>query len=495
MSEIRIPELIILLFLLLPLLRPLFKPLWSLEGLIWLPLLGAVFTLGLYPAYGFRPESVPLLIFAVLLSVLHIPAMVSSAGSRHDDRFRDRGIVFTLSGLVVLAAAGAAALVFCPQIPPVPDAGADTAEIRVPGGRVYFLRTYRPSGGAGPLVFLVPPEGGSVSAVDGICAGLRDRGFTVVTYSRRGFDSQAAGLVDSQAGLVYWRAGAGGQNRFVSPFLLWKRWTAFRGGFKSKTANDRGRALEAARQEDIESLLPYVTRDRKAGPLVLIGYGAGGAALVYLAGSPAFAPWAASVKGIIAVEPGLWRVYRAGERSFRKAPENAGALRRAWTGIQNRFIGIAPLRISGFEPPPRPAVPVLYLVSDRAWDQRPGKNRYGAVYETLRNSPGPGALVSLDGAGPLDYTDYPLSHPVYSALFPGLGKRVRKGAALTDAAVAVMANFAAGLPGPEPAAETAGPDQYRGPSAVPASGAGIGVHLRFETRSWNLPDLRYILAP
>jgi hypothetical protein len=491
MREIRIPELIILLFLLLSLLRPLFKALWSLEGLIWLPLISVGITLGLYPAYGFRSECVPLLIFAILLTILHIPAMISSAGSRFNDDFRDWGIILTFSGLAALAAVGAVVFIFSPKIDPgLTDAGVNITEIRDKGrDRVYFLRTYRPSGGpgSGPLLFLVPPEGGSVFAVDRICAGLRDRGFTVISYSRRGFDFPAA--------------GAGGQSYFVSPSRLWNLWSVFRGGFKSKRANDRGRALEAARQEDIEFLLPHVTRSREAGelprevPLVLIGYGAGGAALVYLAGSPVFTPWAASVKGIIAVEPGLWGVYRAEERNFRAAPEGAGPLVQAWTGVQNRFINLKPLKISGFDPPPRPAVPVLYLVSDRVWEG-PGKNRYGAVRETLRNSPRPAALVSLDGAGPLDYTAYPLSHPIYSALFPGLEKTAWAGTDLTEAVITVMANFAAALPEPASAVETWGLDN-RGSRPAPAavSGDNIRNRLRFETRSWNLPDLRYILAP
>ncbi|MDR2258125.1 MAG: hypothetical protein LBE14_03130 [Treponema sp.] len=491
MREILIPELIILLFLLLPLLRPLFKALWPLEGLIWLPLVSVGITLGLYPAYGFRPESVPLLTLGILLSILHIPAMISSAGSRFNDDFRDRGIILTLLGLAALAAAGAVVFIFSPKISPaLTDAGVTVTEIRDEGrDRVYFLRTYRPSGGpgSGSLLFLAPPEGGSVFAVDRMCAGLRDRGFTVISYSRRGFDFPAA--------------GAGGRGYFVSPSRLWSLWTAFRGGFKSKRANDRGRALETARREDIEFLLPHVMRNREAGelprdvPLVLIGYGAGGAALVYLAGSPAFTPWAAFVKGIIAVEPGLWGVYRAEERNFRAAPEGAGRLAQAWTGIQNWCINLKPLKISGFDPPPRPVVPVLYLVSDRVWEG-PGESRYGAVRETLRNSPHPAALVSLDGAGPLDYTAYPLSHPVYSALFPGRGKTAGAAADLTDAVVTVMANFAAALPEPASAVETSGPDN-RGSRPAPAAGSGANIRnrLRFETRSWNLPDLRYILAP
>ncbi|MDR0655688.1 MAG: hypothetical protein LBG22_05175, partial [Treponema sp.] len=85
MSEIWIPGLFALLFLLLSLLRPLFKRLWPLEGLAWLPLLSLAISLGIYPAYGFRPETLPLAGFEILLTILNIPAMASGAASRPND--------------------------------------------------------------------------------------------------------------------------------------------------------------------------------------------------------------------------------------------------------------------------------------------------------------------------------------------------------------------------------------------------------------------------
>jgi hypothetical protein len=127
----------------------------------------------------------------------------------------------------------------------------------------------------------------------------------------------------------------------------------------------------------------------------------------------------------------------------------------------------------------------LYLVSDRVLDENPGKSPYEAVYAVLNNAPGPAALICLEGAGPLDYTDYPVSHPVYSALFPGLGKKGRKGRDQVEATLRIMGNFAALLP------EPGGEYPVGGGRSGPVPGGGIHI----ETRSWNLPDLRYILSP
>jgi hypothetical protein len=471
MSEIWIPEIFALLFLLLPLLRPLFKRLWPLEGLAWLPLLGLAIGLGIYPAYGFRPETLPLVLFAVLLTILNIPAMASSAASRPNDAFRDRGIVFTAAALAFWAAAGALALGFSPQIPAdLSVEGVRTLTIRDEGrGRDYFARIYDPPGGPRPLprILVVPPESYSVAAVDRICAALRNRGFTVISYSRRGFDSPAFG----DRG-----------RKYRTPLKIGELWSVFRRGWKYQKENDRGRALEEGRGEDIAFLLPYIRQNRAfgQGPLVLAGYGAGAAALVYRAESPNFGGPAsgAPVRGIVAVEAGLWRVYEAEPGPPAGAPEEAPWYAAAWTAVKGWFTGLRPRRVRASGPAPSPAVPVLYLVSGRAADRSLRETRYRGVYKALEAAAGPAALVWLADAGPLDYTSHPLGNPVYSALFPARKNRELRGQALIDAAAAVIGNFSAMLGDPPP--------------ELPAAAPIPGLHI--ETRSWNLPDLRYILT-
>jgi dienelactone hydrolase len=469
MEELWILEFIVLLFLFLSLSRPLIKGLWPLEGLVWLPLLSLAITLGLYPAYGFRPETLPLVFFEFLLIFFNLPAMSASLTLRPSDAFRDRSPVLTVTALLLCAAAGFFALAFSPKISQTPAGEVQALAVRDEDrDRDYFLRIYRPldPGPGLPLLFVIPPEAGSAASIDQVCAGLRDRGFTVITYSRRGFDVPAL--------------GEGGRKYHGSPARIYRQWSAFHGGFTFKTANDRGRSLEAARMEDIEFLLPQIIRRRGAGtlPLVMAGYGAGGTALVRLADSPpGVVPWDGQVLGIAAVESGLWGLYRAEHEPRPAAPAE---MKRFWERIPAWFAGLKPQRISGLDPLPRPGIPALYLVSDRIQEKRPGKDPYEALRGTLRASLQPAALVYLAGAGPLDYTDHPRINPVYSALLPGWGKKELAAQELVNATSAIIGNFALLLAGALP---DSGP-----PAGTPIPG------LHIETRSWNLPDLRYILT-
>jgi hypothetical protein len=479
MMEIRILEGIALLFLFLSISRPLIKGLWPLEGLVWLPFLSLGITLGLYPAYGFRPETLPLVFFEILLVFFNLPAMGATLVLRPNDAYRDRSPFFTLSVLFFCAAAGVFALVFAPKTPAIPPGEVRTLAVRDESrDRDYFLRIYRPSGGSRPLplLFVIPPEAGSVSSIDGICAGLQNRGFTVISYSRRNFDFPAP--------------GTGGRNYFCSPAQVYRLWTAFRSGFKYQKANDRGKALETARMEDIEFLLPHVILNRGEGtlPLVMAGYGSGGSALAYLADSPGFGAGGVPVRGIIAVEPGFWRSCRAEDAPPAVVPAGASWFAQARVEMQNRFAGLKARQVSPSGPAPRPSVPALYLVSSRAADPGPRGDRYRGVYAALDAATQPAALVYLAGAGPLDYTGHPLANPVYSALFPGSrgssgsrggeddGGLELKGQDLVNAAAAIIGNFSALLADAPP----------QGGEPIP------GLHI--ETRSWNLPDLRGILT-
>jgi hypothetical protein len=208
MNEIGVPELISVIFLLFFLLRPLIKSFWALDGLAWLPFLSLFITIGIFPAYGFRPECIPLLVFELVLNVLNIPALVAGVSSRPNDDYRDRGLFFTIPALALLAVLAFTALYFSPVLDPaLVTGGVRTVTVRDGmKGRDYYLRIYRPveddpaarapvpaaentaagtvpagSAGPRPVIFLVPPLFGSVQAVDKVSAGLRDRGFAVIS--------------------------------------------------------------------------------------------------------------------------------------------------------------------------------------------------------------------------------------------------------------------------------------------------------------------------
>jgi hypothetical protein len=513
MNEIWIPECVAVGFFFLYLIRPFLKGLWALDGLVWLPLLGLGIIIGLFPAYGFRPECIPFLIFATVCTIITIPALIFSATSRQNDDFRDRSPVVTILPLGFLAATLLVMLIFAPTIPSalISD-GVQSRKIHNKAqNRDYFVRIYGPvsaaegvspgsglaNGGIRPLIFLIPPEAGSIPAVDRVCAGLRDRGFTVISYSRRGFDAPALGENGRRHGRRY----------LVAPAKISALWRAFQNGTVFTTANAQGQALETERMEDIAFLLPRIpalaeqTADsERAGkiPLILAGYGAGGSALTLFAAAQGdFSRRFSTVKGIVTVESRFWSVYHLEPPVFPELPKGAPWHLRLKRAVTQWLSGFKSQRVTGFGEFPRPGVPVLCLVSDRAFSGGaggPGRdNPYRALVETLRDSSGPVALAAITGAGPLDYCDYPLSHPLYSFMFPGREKNAAKSANLPADTAGIIGNFAAMVLERETAARTGGEggDGFAAAATEPPALAipaqrGISADVYVET--WGLPD-------
>jgi hypothetical protein len=410
MQEIWIPEIIITIFIIIFLVRPFIKKLWPLDGLVWLPVLALIISIGMFPAYGFRPELIPLLVFEFVLTIITIPLLISSAFSIPNDNFRDWNPIFSVLALILMTGALAVMFIFSPKVPPgLTSEGVEIRSIRdEKRNLIYFVRIYAAGGensGAAPRIFLIPPEAGSIPAVDRVCAALRDRGFTVVSYSRRGLDFPAVGEKN--------------RRYLVSPGKIRAYWQAFRQGTELKKANDLGKALEVERLRDLEFLLPRTLEAAKT-PLFLAGYGAGGTAAVLFAGNAGLSRRFPQLRGLIAVESRFWSAYRSDPPALPQIPEGAPWYLRFRIEAARWFAGLKPRRITGFEAPPPSGVPLLALISDRARNGNPDTQEpYRALLETLRRTPA-GELASLTGAGPLDYSVYPLSHPLYSFLFPGL---------------------------------------------------------------------------
>jgi hypothetical protein len=400
--EIWVPELMIVVFLALPLLRPFVKRLWPVDGLTWLPLVALGIAIGIFPAYGFRPECVPMLAFAVLNNIVHFAPIVSGMFARSNDSFRDRGALFTVCAFILLSAATIPMFAFSSRVDVLAEGDA-VSVVRV--NRDYSLRIYGPVQPNRPLIFLVPPEWGSTASVDLVCTELQKKRFTVVTYFSQGKNNWAQSL-------SYWRV--------------------FRDAAVFVSVNEKGKTIEAQRRKEIELLmsrLPALLNngDDHLPPLLLAGYGAGGSALAYLAGESGFISTYDSVRGVVAIESRLWSSYLPEVRPVPPVPITPGVrgmFERYWANILNRLKNLKPQRVarSGLLPGAglsQPGLPVLYLVSGRALDIPEGQKPYQAVFDTLRSGSGPAALAAIEGAGPLDYQDYPLTHPIYSYLLPG----------------------------------------------------------------------------
>ncbi|MDR2136586.1 MAG: hypothetical protein LBO76_08225 [Treponema sp.] len=467
MREIWIPELLSSLFMLVFLVRPLFKGLWPLDGIAWFPVLALGIALAIFPAYGFRPECVPLALSHLVVTLMNLNPLLM--GASRNAAFHERGALFIVPAIGCLALAGGAALYFAPASPAPLHSRTVTLEPDQAGGPVYTLHIFEgrdpqgsvaESGEARPLIFVAPPDFGRLDAVDGLCAALGERGFTVISYTR---------------------------TNSASPGRLLGIWRAFRDGTRLKKANDAGRVLEAEKKAEIEFVLPYVKENLASlapaadgDALFLAGWGAGGSALAYLVSAPAgkgvSGPYGAQgpygARGLVVAEGRFWSSWAAAPPPESGAAPS-GALSAVLAKLRRWFNGLRPERVEGHEAVPQPPVPALYLVSGRALDE--GGGPYAAVLAALRNSDSPAALAVAEGAGPLDYSDLPAEYPLYNALLSGRpGGRAEEAAAL----IARFCELVIGGP-----LKTQAPAAFTGRLRLPG-----GLYL--ETRYWNFGDLR-----
>jgi hypothetical protein len=458
MGELQVPELIACLFLFLFLIRPLIKRLWPMEGLTWFPLIALGIIIGLFPAYGFRPELVPLLILALIINFANIPSLMALLTHLRNDDYRERNSLLTILSIILLIGTAGIALYFLPS-PEMVSRGVRTVTLRDESRGVELIaRVYGPeatggiwsdsgtSGGAAirPLMLLVPPVTGSVGVVDTLCGKLRDLGFTVITYSRRDFDFPALGE---------------NGRRIAPPWgQIVRLLRAISRGAGSVAANAQGRRLEEARRQDTAFLLARIGQKTPSGDslpadllagtsrenIFLAGYGMGGAGLLLLAGEGNFRARFPGVRGIIAVESPVLSILRGEERETPPVSrKDIGWFRAIRSGLSNWAQGLKPQRITAMASPASPAVPLLLLVSDRAFQDQRGGRRYTTVWRFFEAAQNPAIIAAVPGAGPLDYSDIPEKYPLYSAIFPGKAAAPWQKTQGARTIAALMTNFAA----------------------------------------------------
>jgi hypothetical protein len=485
MWELRTLELLIALFLLLPLVRPFFKRLWAVEGLTVLPLLALGAGIGIFPAYGMRPECLPLILYALVLNIANLPALGGVFGRLKNDDFRDRGIIGTVFLAALLLAAAALAVRFAPsRDTALADSGTRSATIRDEERKVdLFLRVYEsspeaPAAGKRPLMILMPPAAGSLLAVDRICGELSRRGFTILAYSRRGVDAPAL--------------QTDGKRRPLSPLMSLGRLRAMFQGTRWAEANAIGRGLEEERKQDLAFLLSSLQNragwgfpgilpgntDRNV--LFIVGYGAGGAAAVNLGSETGFAARNPAVRGIIGLESPILSTL---DRETPKGPATrrgqSGRLRFFLMDLGAKIADLGPKRVRRLDRILQPELPVLFILSDRALSYSPRRQeRYLSVLETYRRAVNPAALVMVPGAGPLDYSDVPEKYPLLSRLFPGDAAPLWTREEYPGGTASLIGNFCAALLGSGTLQKT------------PLEGA---IHVDVN-RAWNFAAAGYILG-
>lgn len=465
MQEIWIPEFFVVLFLFLALIRRRVKSLSSQPGIVWLPLSAFFIALALFPAYGFRPEAVPLLLFAVLVTVFHIPAMRASAGDIENAEVSEAASLFTVLGLVFLGAVLVPLVLFSPRTVPSPS-GEGIYGFSLDNGNGYSVdvKVYAGESGPGakarPLLVISPPVFGS-SALDELCREYRARGFVVFSYTRGGF---------------------------ISPVDWWKILRVFRAGTRSVAANAWGRAFEEARRAEILFILDKISGNPLIGDgvslfdvasgsyMFLAGYDASASALALLAGVPGFGRDHPAIKGIIAAEAAIYSLYRSAEPHIEELPPDAPWFRSVKAGLGRWLLPGKPRKISSLAEIPISGIPILFMVSDRAFEN---PEKYQAVFSYVRSAGQPSAVVAAAGAGPFDYAAFPSAYPLISFLSKGRKKGVLYGPGASAETARIAANFAASVLEAE-----GGPALAVIPEREPLMGA-----YQIEISSWILPPL------
>jgi hypothetical protein len=488
MIELIILESLVCFFLFLPLIRPFIKNLWAMDGLVWLPVLALGITIALFPAYGFRPECIPLLVYAIILNIINIPQALSLISHMQNDDFRERSGGLTAVLIISLALVVAIGIYFIPREETGLLTEGVSSVVVYDNGRnnKYFLRIYGPVSPetgetapgtrspvgarpdqARPVLFLVPPITGSVLMVDRLCASLRDGGFTVVSYSRLDFDFPA---VDQE-----------GKFFRPPPVNMLDLFRSYTRGRLSEAANNIGRSLETERGEDIRFLLALIWQNRGIpgyaetaenktdwNCVFAAGYGAGGSALLSLAAENT------GLRGIVSIESPLLSAFKGEERlPDPEPPRDANWFRSLWAGISGWAADIGTHKITGIGMVPNPEIPVCLIVSDQIQSVKYQDGRYAALIRVFRTTTAPVVLAAVSGAGILDYSDVPEKYPIYSVLLSGQNGEAWTRTGYIPGTAALIINFAASVLERESAA-------INGPSLSRKTFNREGIY--FETR-------------
>ena len=421
MREIWIPLALVTLFLFLHIIRRYIKKLRVIDGLAWLPLLALLSTLAIFPAYGFRPEIIPLLLYSLVLTVIVIFKQLN--GDIKFRSFRNGRPGFVIFPLILLAAAAVTAFYFTPKKALSPVIGG----VYTVSENDYAIRIYTDENdrmpSRRPLLIILPPELGSLAVVDEISGELRDCGFTVLACAR---------------------------NSGINPAKTFRYFNAFVSGNTSVRANESGRALEDERKKDAGFILSWIRRNPNiegAGRLFDIaskdavyaaGYDTGASALI-LPGA-LFSAGDIKVQGLIVIECPLWSLYRGEENMMQDLPANAGWFQSVKHGVMRWLFDIKPKKIIGLTSVPELSAPVLFLVSDRS--REIPASRYEALFKCFASAQAPAVLASADGAGPLDYSGFPSCYPIVTAVLKGRGGTGRSAFREPPPAGAIIAWFA-----------------------------------------------------
>jgi predicted dienelactone hydrolase len=270
--------------------------------------------------------------------------------------------------------------------------------------------------------------------------------------------------------------------------------------------------LEGSRKNDVVYILRELSENKTLSNLLgnvdkttvfLVGYGAGGAALTTLAGQADFSTAFPQVRGIVSVEAPLLSSLE-GDPLPEPAPVPSGLLNALYQQATDYVETLKPRSITHITEIPKPELPVLFLLSDRAINGRGG--RYETIIRTFKASETAVLIAAVRGAGPFDYSASPKYYPLYSFLFRGAEQTKQNrdwpeltASLITNFAVLVLENeTAAVVPDISPEISAAISDEESDPVkftiALKKTALDNSIFLE-QGGVWQIPSVRTILQP
>jgi hypothetical protein len=407
MFELIIVESIIGIFLFLHIVRPYVKAFRESDGFAFFPLAALFCSIAMIPAYGIRLECFPLFLFSLVYSVWHFPSVAAVFSSFKQYPVRNNSDFLSFIVAAMLAFSLGTAFRFLPPDEPAVD---NTQKMQVTisdpaRGIDLFVSYYQ--GKSSDLVLIIPPITIPLSMIEGMCAAFNETGYNVLAFSRPHFDCAAVAVTNEE----------NGKTVELPVFEKTKRYIqAISGVRNTKMAKEQLSAV-AEREADIRFLLSALRTDgllREAlsykgnneNPyyenVFLLGYGAGGAASVRLAGNKNFLRMNPAVKAAAAIESVVLC-------DFSDQQREPGANWRQ--NVENVFKEMFQKPIPRLENIAHPEIPVLFIAGDGA-QQKNSYRRYMAVVQTMIESEAPFLFASISGLHAVDFSSLPQKYPV-----------------------------------------------------------------------------------
>jgi dienelactone hydrolase len=409
--DLGILEILIAFFLFLPLVRPFVKGLWQASGLVWFPPIAFFCILGIFLVYGFRPECVPLLAYCIIVNIAGLHEIGAFVSHLRNTDFIDRSFAAFFIHIFFLSIVITVALVFLPlntwrlltENVEFAVYKNETFNMRIYGNQPEKSKTETDSGNDAPVVLIVPPMAGSNILLDLVCAELSNQGNIVVSYSHKGMDIPA---------YMY------NKKIYLPPVhILFNVWETYRKAIVYQKENETARMLEAERKNDIISVMSYIEKRWPKRKKVIIGYGMGGSAAVYLSADDAFVSKHPKLCGVLAIESRLYSSFY-GERQPEKYMEPILPFEFAQR-IENWLVKKKPVKINALHDAPQLKVPVQFVFSASNETLDMYLNPYAIVQKTAAENDKTAVMRNYKDIHPVDWTDIPVKYPFIRFLAAG----------------------------------------------------------------------------